>query len=35
MERFVTPKQLEEDGFQEKGIRPQSMQDYIGQNENN
>ncbi|MDN5353186.1 MAG: holliday junction helicase RuvB [Clostridiales bacterium] len=31
MERFITPKQLEEDRFQEKGIRPQSMQEYIGQ----
>lgn len=31
MERFVTPKNIEEDQFQDRGIRPKEMKAYIGQ----
>lgn len=31
MDRFITPSQLEEDRFQERGIRPKVIGEYIGQ----
>lgn len=31
MERFITPKNIEEDQFQDRGIRPKEMKAYIGQ----